>query len=67
MITEFITSCLKDNLTEPYLISVSFEVYESDSNGKMSLDFKRLFDVHVDMPLIMFFYGDFRPSETIST
>lgn len=57
-ITKFIASSLQQTLKRPNHIKISFQVY-SGHNKEHLLDFKRYFDVQVDMPLIVMLYGTF--------
>ncbi|CAL8109356.1 unnamed protein product [Orchesella dallaii] len=65
-IKEFIESRLQHNLTHPHFITISFQVMVRHARSRMA-DFKKLFDIQVDTPFIIFFYHDFLPREITST
>lgn len=62
-ITEFMESSLKQYLPKPNFINIGFQVYDAYSTNPTNLGFKRIFDIQVDRPLIMFFYDGFIPAE----
>lgn len=65
-ITEFMSSRLQQNITKPNLVNVSFQV---TSNQERDMDrifsFNGLFDVQVNLPIVVYLFNGFVPSENL--